>query len=233
MVKNSYFYGFLCSFAMVWMAGCSSMGKWDYVPMKDVSVESEVPSASVCVDCHTRQHGTWNKTDHSDPKKMAKIPHPELRECGACHEGLSAHVQNPDLGTPPDLSAMPKHDQNHLCGKCHYNKDIFGQKSINPLNRHGLFMSVGFEGKKRQLSCLDCHEGHGTHADMLKTIRAHTCFQCHKEAIATMGIFQPFNYVTAGKICLSCHAAHGTTTAGHVSRMTLGLAGTCIACHLP
>jgi predicted CXXCH cytochrome family protein len=65
---------------------------------------------------------------------------------------------------------------------------------------------------------------------MLKRIRAHVCFDCHKTAIATMGIFQPVNYVTFGKACQACHTVHGGRTASKVARMTVGV---CIVCHIP
>jgi predicted CXXCH cytochrome family protein len=83
------------------------------------------------------------------------------------------------------------------------------------------------------LSCLDCHAGHSARRNMLRGLQAHICFRCHKRAIVTMGIFQPLNYLTAGKTCTSCHAAHGTTKGGHAARMTLGIGATCVVCHIP
>jgi predicted CXXCH cytochrome family protein len=66
---------------------------------------------------------------------------------------------------------------------------------------------------------------------MLKTSRAHTCFGCHKEAVITMGVFQPVNYLTLGKTCVSCHPAHGGSRPHQIARMTVGMAVTCIVCH--
>ena len=213
-------------------AGCSSTGKWNFTKLSEIPVEASVPPAAECRVCHEAEYGTWEKTDHGDPQAMAKITVAQLKECGACHGGLAAHAGDPESNHPPAIASLDKSGQNRICGNCHYNKDLLGWKSINPNHRHGLFMSVGFQGKKRQLSCLDCHEGHGGKREMLQSIQAHTCFKCHKEAIATMGVFQPLNYLAAGKVCTACHAPHGTSALGHAARMTVGFVGTCMPCHV-
>jgi predicted CXXCH cytochrome family protein len=215
-------------------AGCSSIGKWNYMQLAELPAESDVPAATSCMDCHELELKTWKKTDHADVISMGRIPKGELRECGACHDNLASHIAAPDETTPKYIAALTKSDQNQLCGQCHFNKDVLGRKAINPHLRHGLFTSVGFdEEKKQQLSCLNCHEGHGGKKNMLRSMQAHICFKCHKSAIVTMGVFQPVNYLTGGKVCTSCHAAHGTSRAGHTARMTVGVAATCVPCHLP
>ena len=123
---------------------------------------------------------------------------------------------------------MNKTDQNTLCGKCHYNQNLFRGSTINPQDKHALFMSVGLEGKKQQIACLDCHSGHKGGTEMLVTIRAHICFTCHKSAIVTMGIFQPFNYLAFGKFCQACHAIHGGSGTAQATRMGIGV---CVICH--
>jgi predicted CXXCH cytochrome family protein len=215
------------------VAGCSSSGKWIYTKLAEIPVEENVPGAVSCMDCHATEHETWKKTDHADAASMEKISVVQLRECGACHDNITAHLAAPQENKPQDITALSKSAQNQLCGKCHFNKDIFGWKSINPHHRHGLIMSVGFEGKKQQLSCLDCHVGHGGKGKMLERSQTNLCFKCHKQAKITMGIFQPFNYVAGGKVCTACHAPHGTSGPGHVARMTVGIAATCVPCHLP
>jgi hypothetical protein len=191
------------------------------------------PKAVTCRDCHKIQYDDWQQTKHADFEVMKKVPDAALHECGACHDNLSEHRDEPAKTKPSAIKAMDKTTQNTMCGKCHYSKDILSGCVINPEHAHGPIMSVGFEGKKKQLSCLDCHQVHGGKTDMLQGIRAHTCFKCHKEAIITMGVFQPINYLCAGKACLACHASHGTSTAGHVTRMTVGMAVTCAICHIP
>jgi len=160
---------------------------------------------------------------------MARIPLEELRECGACHENAAAHVQAPGPATTPTITALTRTEQNTICGKCHYNQALFGSRAINPHDKHGLFMSVGLEGRQRQISCLDCHSGHHGGSAMLVSIKAHICFTCHREAIVTMGVFQPFNYLFAGKACQGCHTVHGGSAGEQWGRMGVGF---CIVCHV-
>lgn len=178
-------------------------------------VFSEPPAEiSSCADCHDDQYATWNRTRHADPRDMRDVPTQTGRHCEVCHVVPAGHADSPETIAPVSISQQTKTEQNELCGRCHYDKDIVGWNAIDPGGRHGLFMSVGLDGSKykKQLSCLDCHEGHGRHADMLVTMRAHICFKCHKEAIATMGIVQPINYLTFGKACFGCHSPHGKDT---------------------
>ncbi len=229
MIKKQFL---LYSVILLLMIGCAY--SWQYPALQEFSAAETAPSAQQCGECHAQEYATWKGTDHADMSKMQQVPVEQMRECGACHTNLNDHVMNVGEHIPPSLSAMSTTEQNTVCGACHYNYHIVGKKAINPQNRHGLLMSVGFdEEKKRQLSCLDCHAGHKQHSDMLTTIRAHTCFTCHKEAIVTMGVFQPLNYLTAGKTCLSCHPEHGGSRIHQAARMTTGIVAlTCVSCHV-
>jgi predicted CXXCH cytochrome family protein len=159
---------------------------------------------------------------------MAIVPFPGLRECGACHGNISAHASDPSVKPETSPADLSKTEQNTLCGKCHFNQDLLKRSAINPQDRHAVFMSVGFEGRKKQISCLDCHSGHQGKSNMLVSIKAHICFRCHKVAIATMGVFQPFNYLFFGKACQVCHAIHGGSSAAQGARMGIGV---CVVCH--
>jgi predicted CXXCH cytochrome family protein len=225
--------GFLICLLALALAGCSTPGKGVHPKLAEPSPAISGPRAANCIICHKQQYETWKATSHADVAAMATIPGVQRLECSACHDDLPAHVASPHESRPPDITAMSKSDQNRVCGRCHFSSDMPGRKGINLDHRHGLLTSVGFEGKKRQLSCLDCHKIHGGKGDMLRGMHAHTCFRCHKEAIVTMGVFQPLNYVAAGKICTACHATHGASTLGHAARMTVGVGATCIVCHIP
>ncbi len=207
--------------------GCASMKK---APARGGS-GADGGMAETCGQCHPDQYASWLKTPHADPGRMKAVGDASLRQCGACHELAEAHARDPEKVTPRSLDGMTGSDRTGVCGKCHFDKATTNGKTRNPHSRHGLFMSVGFEGFNRQISCLDCHRGHSEKADMLKSIRAHTCFQCHDEAVVTMGVFQPINYLTVGKTCVSCHPAHGGSRPEQAARMTVGLAVTCIICH--
>jgi predicted CXXCH cytochrome family protein len=208
------------------MAGCART--WQFTPLESYRPAEAVPVASACQACHKSQYDSWKKTRHSDETRMAIMPIKELRECGACHDNIAAHAANPASkpGTTP--AKLNKTEQNTLCGKCHYNQGLFGSRAINPQDKHALFMSVGLEGKEQQIACLDCHSGHKGGSEMLVSIKAHICFTCHKSAIVTMGIFQPFNYLAFGKACQACHAVHGGSSTAQATRMGVGF---CIICH--
>ena len=212
------------------LIGCSRT--WNYVELAEPAI-AESPSASDCKECHEDEYASWDKTKHSEPSRMQKIPFQQLHECGACHDNLVPHVDELGDDVPSAIPEMTKTEQNAVCGKCHYNQELLGRKAINPHDKHALFMSVGFQDKKRLISCLECHSGHEGKGNMLQGIRAHNCFKCHKEAIVTMGVFQPLNYLFVGKVCFACHPPHGGTTKGMVARMTTGIALTCVPCHLP
>ena len=219
--------------ALMVMIGCSA--NWEYKALDTfapATAAGNAPLAQACSGCHTDEHKSWADTKHSSKEKMAPVTVDEFKECGACHAGIDAHAASKEAPNPPSISGMTKTEQNDICGKCHYNRDVMGNKAINPHAKHSPLMSVGFdEEKKRQLSCLECHSGHKGKSEMLQNIKAHVCFKCHKEAIVTMGLFQPFNYAAFGKACQLCHAVHGGTTGQLAGRMAIGVA-TCVPCHI-
>lgn len=219
--------------AALTVAGCAARS-WHYEPIESFAPPAATAPAEVCGECHTEQHATWQATAHADAEAMAVVPVAGLQGCGACHEAPGHPGADPEATRPASLAGLTKSAQNHLCGKCHFNIALMDSGAINPEGTHGVFMSVGFdEGKKRQLGCLDCHAGHVERGAMLRTARVHICFDCHKEAIVTMGVFQPFNYIGFGKVCLTCHSEHGGSTASQAGRMALGTAALCIVCHIP
>ena len=201
---------------------------WDYPDAKSLDTGLKPTDPEACQVCHADNYEAWKKTAHSVARRMDRIPAKSLRNCNTCH----AEVAEGGESTCPSSMANPeklsKTGQNSLCGRCHYNKEIFGSKAINPHDRHGMFMDVGFEGRNKQMSCLECHAGHMGKSAMLRNIKAHACFRCHKEAIVTMGVFQPVNYVAFGKACQACHTIHGGSTAAKSTRMGVGV---CVVCH--
>lgn len=223
-IRTMRFIG-LVSFSIL-LAGCART--WQSARIEDYKPASGAASAAVCRECHPGQFDAWKLNRHSNEKRMNLIPVRELRECEACHEGTLAHVADPASKIPPRLGKLNKSEQNMICGKCHYSQALFGGKAINPHDRHALFMSVGLEGRKQQISCLDCHSGHQGKSSMLVRSSVHICYKCHTSAIVTMGIFQPFNYLTFGKACQACHAVHGGSSSAQWTRMSVGF---CVICH--
>jgi predicted CXXCH cytochrome family protein len=215
----------LVVFVAAAVAGCART--WQFTPIDAYLPTEQVPQATVCRPCHQAQYDTWASTRHGSGTHMAVVPE-GLRSCGACHSNVAAHAANPAVRPGSSPAKLSKTEQNTLCGKCHYNQDLFKGSAINPRDKHALFMNVGFEGREKQIGCLDCHAGHQDRANMLRSIQAHVCFSCHKEAIVTMGVFQPFNYLFFGKACQACHTVHGGSAASQATRMGVGF---CIVCH--
>ncbi|MCE5252545.1 cytochrome c3 family protein [bacterium] len=217
----------LYAFMLAGVMGCSRA--WVAPEITGVPPKN-IPDPDRCGLCHQAEYNSWRKTVHATTPRIAAIP--ELPGgCAACHANVSSHIGNPDTVKPPHIPSLSGTDKNLICGKCHFNREIVGRKAINPRDRHGLFLSVGFESKAVQLDCLQCHRGHGGKSDMLRSMRANACFKCHKEAIITMGVFQPVNYLAAGKACFGCHTAHGGSAPGKLARMTVGIGVTCVICH--
>jgi predicted CXXCH cytochrome family protein len=224
--KKAAVAGFLL--LIFFLAGCAT---WEFTAIKDLPVQASVPAPKSCGECHEEQYAIWKNSVHGDSARTAKVGVPGLTGCGACHGSLAAHADDPNNVQPPSILKMNRLEQNRVCGKCHYNRDLMGSGAINPHNRHGLLFSYGFEGFKDTISCLECHGGHSRKTGMLQSIRAHTCFKCHKEAIATMGVFQPLNYAVAGKLCVTCHPAHGATAPHQAVRLAGGALAVCLVCH--
>jgi predicted CXXCH cytochrome family protein len=208
------------------LTGCSRT--WQFTSIDTFKPTEPAPQTAICQPCHQAEFDSWKKTRHSSETRMSVIPIQDLRACGACHTGLAAHAVDPTVKPGPLPDKMSKTEQNTLCGKCHFNQKLLNSMAINPEDKHALLTNVGFEGKEKQITCLDCHSGHKGGADMLVSIKAHICFKCHKEAIVTMGIFQPFNYIAFGKFCQACHAVHGGSSGAQWTRMGIGV---CVVCH--
>jgi DmsE family decaheme c-type cytochrome len=85
---------------------------------------------------------------------------------------------------------------NQVCATCHQDiRDKFNRRSHMPLP----------EG---QMSCVDCHNPHGTlTADLIKTDTVNeTCYTCHAEK---RGPFL-FEHAPVRENCLTCHDPHGS-----------------------
>ncbi len=117
---------------------------------------------------------------------------------GSVHQerGLSCtDCHNPMARLSPE-GVLAKPSINEVCATCH--KDImvkFNRRSHMPLP----------EG---QLSCVDCHNPHGTITKpLLKTDTVNeTCYTCHAEK---RGPFL-FEHAPVRESCLNCHDPHGS-----------------------
>lgn len=135
---------------------------------------------------------------------------------GSVHErrGLScADCHNPMARLSPE-GLLAKPSINETCATCH--RDIrvqFNRRSHMPLP----------EG---QLSCVDCHNPHGSVTrPLLKTDDANgTCYSCHAEK---RGPFL-FEHAPVRESCLNCHTPHGSN---HADLLVLPVPMLCQQCH--
>ncbi len=135
---------------------------------------------------------------------------------GSVHErrGLSCtDCHNPMARLSPE-GLMAKASVNEVCSTCH--RDIrvqFNRRSHMPLP----------EG---QISCVDCHNPHGSFTKpLLKTATANeTCFTCHADK---RGPFL-FEHAPVRESCLNCHTPHGSN---HANLTVLPVPMLCRQCH--
>ncbi len=152
-VCHKTFSGAVYQHAPVEMKECSSCHSWS-AEKKMMVVAQGVPAT--CYTCHdTRKEQVEN----------SPTPHPVAGECLTCH---SQH------GT--DRKHMLKADVYDLCTGCHED-----QKLNHPVGRHPLrFKTVPATGE--EISCVSCHDPHGTKGPHLLKIGTSTmevCTQCH------------------------------------------------------
>ena len=230
-------------------AGC--LGSWhhkDWSPSGDMIPEG-MRTAEDCGECHESAVSTWKKTAHADAEEMGEIGLPApYRECGACHFGIGAEGTAPgesgmhaaELTEDPEAfhdalvspNSLTKPQVNEMCGRCHFQKEWLGRKSVNPTYKHQLIMDVGFQDAKKILACTDCHDGHGTRRDMMTRSKSMICYDCH--LAVEMWPFQLLNWPTNGQTCFFCHPPHGAHRAETATRMVVGLAVVgCLPCHVP
>lgn len=125
--------------------------------------------------------------------------------CTDCH--------NPMARLSPE-GVLAKSSINETCATCH--RDVrakFNRRSHMPLP----------EG---QMSCVDCHNPHGTvTADLIKTDTVNeTCYTCHAEK---RGPFL-FDHAPVRESCLNCHDPHGSN---QQTLLVLPIPMLCQQCH--
>jgi len=161
------------------------------------SVHAANPTAKGAIIAFTHEGGTpvANQTEsclgcHSGGPRdtwLGSIHQRNELSCSDCHNPMQKF-------SAEGLTA--KQSVSETCATCH--KDIrqqFNRRSHMPLP----------EG---QISCVDCHNPHGTlNATLLKTDTVNeTCYQCHAEK---RGPFL-FEHAPVRESCLNCHQVHGS-----------------------
>jgi DmsE family decaheme c-type cytochrome len=153
----------------------------------------------------------------------------QTRTCLGCHAGgarqhwiASVHERrglsctdchNPMARLSPE-GVMAKSSVSEVCTTCHRDVRVqFNRRSHMPLP----------EG---QLSCVDCHNPHGSVTrPLLKTDTVNeTCYSCHADK---RGPFL-FEHAPVRESCLNCHTPHGSN---HANLLVLPVPMLCQQCH--
>ena len=155
----------------------------------------------VCLTCHLNQPTHVGRISSSHAKNQVA--------CVACH---SIHKNGPD-----GLVTRKTADINKLCASCH--QDVWA--SFQKPYTHRLTQGA--------MSCVDCHNPHGTFAPRsLQTVSANEpgCLKCHGDMAG------PFVYEHAPvkmEGCVACHQPHGSSNARMLTRPIVRLV--CQECH--
>jgi DmsE family decaheme c-type cytochrome len=189
---------------------------------------------AACEACHGP--GSEHARDPTAPGKIIGFTHdaktsPQTQAgvCLGCHAGGARQHWIGSIHQTRDLSCTDCHNPmarlspegvlakssiNEVCATCH--QDIrakFNRRSHMPLP----------EG---QISCVDCHNPHGTVTQpLLKTATANeTCYACHADK---RGPFL-FEHAPVRESCLNCHTPHGSN---HADLLVLPVPMLCQQCH--
>jgi len=136
---------------------CSSLCHSWSPDKKSVIVTKGVPV--VCYDCHNEK---------KDEISAANFKHKVAGDCATCHSPHSSH--NP---------ALLKRDVFRLCTSCHQS-----HKMNHPVDKHPLRFVKLNDKSNEELSCVSCHNPHGSeNASLLKAGGGSmaVCMQCHQK----------------------------------------------------
>ena len=152
--------------------------------------------AKTCLACHA-----GGPRDHW----LGSVHERNALSCSDCH--------NP-MATFSAEGALARNSINETCAQCHQAvRQQFDRRSHMPLP----------EG---QMSCVDCHNPHGSlTSPLLKTATVNeTCTQCHAEK---RGPFL-FEHAPVRESCLNCHTPHGSN---QHALLVAPLPSLCQQCH--
>lgn len=177
---------------------------------------AEVRSA-VCMRCHAADHTLYDFESAEHARAGVACT-----DCHDPHGGAGAamlRIRDPALDplTQP-LRGPTWREQEivvQLCYRCH--ADVRSDFAMP--ERHKVPEGV--------VSCLDCHQPHGTrNAAMLRASDDHTCTRCHGE-VEGPWVFEHFGLTLEG--CASCHEPHGSANR-HLLKYQQ-VAQLCYQCH--
>jgi DmsE family decaheme c-type cytochrome len=155
----------------------------------------------ICLTCHLNQPTQVGRISSSHAKNEVA--------CVACH---SVHKNGPE-----GLVARKIPDVNQLCASCH--QDVWASFQ----------RPYGHKLPQGSMSCVDCHNPHGTFEPRsLQTVSANEpgCLKCHGDKQGPF-VFEHAPVRLEG--CMACHQPHGSSNARMLTRPVVRLV--CLECH--
>jgi DmsE family decaheme c-type cytochrome len=166
--------------------------------LENFEVLPGLPDPASCLACHRSggKHMSWAFGDHS----MAGV---ECRECHGVHQ--------PKVVPESKGAVLIEDERSALCVSCH--QEILPRLSM--ISHHPI--------KEGAVSCVSCHDPHGTETTRLASI-TERCTGCH-QAVRGPHVFE---HVPAAEDCTICHNPHGSP-----NRKLLDIAQPmlCLQCH--
>ena len=150
--------------------------------LNPANLESELASAQ-CISCHDKGTRHWVGSPH-DAMDVS---------CVSCH---SVHNNDHD-------KMLSKASVDETCYSCHSEQRAFTLKRSSHL-LHDMSRADG----KGKMSCIDCHNPHGTQAESLISANSvnDKCYECHQEMKAPV----LWEHSAVKESCLNCHNPHGS-----------------------
>jgi DmsE family decaheme c-type cytochrome len=180
---------------------------------KDAAPSAYV-GGEVCATCHEEVAKKFEGNPHT---KLAAQHGTAGVNCEGCHGPGGAHVEgggdvtkifNPAKATPKEVDAK--------CLGCHAGAHPNFDRSPHA---------------KANVSCLGCHEVHGSKEEpLLKAAQPTLCFQCHTDVKPSFDM--PFHHKVNEKLvkCSDCHDVHGTFGNNNL-KSTADQNAICTKCH--
>ena len=159
-----------------------------------------MPQNKDCEGCHKadRKLMNWKFSSHSKAGS----------NCTDCH---TVHNDCSPLAKKPNLTASKTDKNSTMCVKCH--QDVAASQNMK--SHHPV--------KEGAMSCISCHDMHGSDQTMLKS-PSERCLTCH-QAIRGPKVFE---HAPVAEDCMSCHAPHGSPNR---RLLTVSQPAVCLQCH--
>jgi DmsE family decaheme c-type cytochrome len=151
----------------------------------------------VCLTCHTKGNRVFWTGSVHDSRNVA---------CTSCHVVMESHSPANQLAQPTVIET---------CGMCHARQ------------RAQMLRSAHMPLREDKMTCISCHNPHGTVTPSLLTENSlnDTCYRCHAEKRG------PFLWIHAPvpESCANCHDPHGSN---HEKMLKVAKPRLCQQCHV-